>query len=90
MTQINIDCRKIRSRVGAHRVFKEMLNFPDYYGMNLDALHDCLTETGELDITLEHADRLEKRLHEYGETILRMFEDSAMENPGIKVTISRD
>ena len=29
-----------------HDYLKEALNFPDYYGKNLDALYDCLCEIG--------------------------------------------
>lgn len=36
-----------------HDYLKEALNFPDYYGKNLDALYDCLCEIGvRTDITL--------------------------------------
>jgi len=28
-----------------HNDFKTKLNFPDYYGENLDALNDCLSDT---------------------------------------------
>ena len=30
-----------------HRILKETLGFPDYYGENLDALYDCLTDIRE-------------------------------------------
>ncbi|WP_296889617.1 barstar family protein [uncultured Methanobrevibacter sp.] len=29
-----------------HKYLKEALEFPDYYGENLDALYDCLCEMG--------------------------------------------
>lgn len=30
-----------------HGAIKRLLNLPDYYGHNADALHDCLTERRE-------------------------------------------
>lgn len=38
-----IDCRQIDSRGELHRVLAATLNFPDWYGHNLDALYDILT-----------------------------------------------
>ena len=35
------------SREEVHRALKRMLNLPEYYGMNADALADCLSERKE-------------------------------------------
>lgn len=39
------DGKDFTSERRMHEIFKEKLDFPDYYGMNLDALWDCLFET---------------------------------------------
>ena len=39
-----IDCADISSKEELHRILAEKLHFPAHYGMNLDALHDCLGE----------------------------------------------
>ena len=31
----------------SHELLAEVFSFPDYYGKNLDALHDCLCEIRE-------------------------------------------
>jgi len=46
-----------------HDYLKEVLNFPDYYGKNLDALYDCLCEIGiETEIILINSDEVSKDL----------------------------
>lgn len=40
----------------SHEYLKEKLRFPDYYGKNLDALYDCLTDIGvETEIHLKNS-----------------------------------
>jgi RNAse (barnase) inhibitor barstar len=54
---IQIDCKGLTEK-DLHLVFKEKLGFPDFYGMNWDALIDCLSslrdpETGMTEVSLE-------------------------------------
>lgn len=42
MKTITIDCTCIESREHLHAAFAAALSFPEWYGKNLDALHDCL------------------------------------------------
>ena len=57
-----------------HDYLKDVLNFPDYYGKNLDALYDCLCEIGvETEITLINGDGVSKDL-------IDTFRDAACEN----------
>ena len=39
-----IDLREVQDREDMHFLFKDVLEFPDYYGCNWDALWDCLTD----------------------------------------------
>ena len=39
-----IDFRNVNHYLEMHKVIKESLNFPDYYGCNWSAFWDCLTE----------------------------------------------
>ncbi|MBR3972667.1 MAG: barstar family protein [Oscillospiraceae bacterium] len=52
MKHITIDCAAIDSRESLHRTFSDALSLPEFYGNNLDALHDVLTAICE-DTTLE-------------------------------------
>ena len=62
-----------------HDYLKEALNLPDYYGKNLDALYDCLTEI-ECEIELVNADEVER-------DIIETFTDASRENDFLKFKI---
>ncbi len=62
-----------------HNYLMEALALPDYYGKNLDALYDCLTEM-ECEIELINADEVD-------EDILETFKDAANENNLLKFKI---
>ena len=46
MREITIDCAGL-DKAGLHSAFRKALDFPQWYGNNLDALYDCLTELPE-------------------------------------------
>ncbi|WP_413825465.1 MULTISPECIES: barstar family protein [unclassified Methanobrevibacter] len=64
-----------------HEYMKKSLNFPEYYGKNLDALFDCLSEIGEkTEITLIYSKKIKK-------TIITTFKDAEKENPYLSIKI---
>ena len=47
MQTLLIDASRYRTPLELHTALKAMLSLPDWYGMNADALHDCLSERRE-------------------------------------------
>ena len=47
MQYIYLDAKDYQTAEDVHGALKRLLNLPDYYGMNVDALHDCLGERAE-------------------------------------------
>ena len=86
MREITIDCRGFIPRSALHKTFAKALSFPDHYGNNLDALHDCLTSIGEdTSLLLLHWEAAEKDLGKYAQALKRVLTDSANQNPHLHI-----
>lgn len=86
MKDITIDCRGFVPRSDLHKAFADALSFPDHYGNNLDALHDCLTDISEpVRIRLLNWDAAEKSLGNYARSTKRAILDAAVHNPNLAV-----
>lgn len=84
--QIKLDIHQFKTRKSAHAYLKKALRFPDYYGENLDALHDCLGDIAEeTTVILSKNIGNEHYLGNYGKTMLEVFRASAEENKYLKV-----
>lgn len=85
---ITLDFGRIKTEEELHSYIKRKLEFPDYYGDNLDALWDMLTgESEEMRITIKHSEHFIDNLGEYAEDVLDIFEESAEENSNLEVKI---
>ena len=83
-----LDGDKISSREELHRLMEAVLDFPEWYGGNLDALYDCLTELmEEVDIQVLHMRALEERLGDYTGKLLRVLKDAEHVNLNIRIDI---
>lgn len=49
MPRINIDGRRITDHTSFHAVFAEVFGFPDFYGCNMNAWIDCMTDLDDPD-----------------------------------------
>ena len=86
MKDITIDCRGFVPRSDLHKAFGDALAFPDHYGNNLDALHDCLTDISEeTRIHLLNWADAEEMLGSYARGAKRAILDAATENKNLAV-----
>lgn len=86
MKNVILDCEKLLHRKQAHQYLAQMLEFPDYYGKNLDALFDCLTELGECIIVLE-GEAMLRQTDCYGARVLKVLEEAVQANPNLRLEI---
>lgn len=88
MREIFLDGRRMTSRESAHQQLAQSLDFPPYYGRNLDALHDCLGDIGSPTLlVLRHAARMKEGLGGYGVALLRVMEDAERENENLSLLV---
>ena len=81
-----IDCTGIENQQQMHQLLAQALSFPDYYGHNLDALMDCLTDIRErTGIHVFNKDALYENLGPMAHGLLRVLRDAAEENPELHV-----
>lgn len=83
MKQVILDGNVLADAAKMHEYLKETFEFPSYYGMNLDALYDCLTdlENVEISITLPSEDGA------IFQKVLRVFKAADRINDLIKLNI---
>ena len=75
--EIILDGRTVDSRETLHQRLTELLQLPAWYGRNLDALHDCLTELREpVTLRVIHAHALRETLGGYASGFGPVLDDS--------------
>lgn len=80
-----IDCMAIDTATEFHRQLAAVLSFPEWYGHNLDALYDCLTElAAPTHLILVNWD--ENTL--FADGFRDVFLDAQSDNPDFSVTYS--
>lgn len=88
MRTITLDINRLHSVPALHKYLRSALALPVYYGANLDALYDCLTEIAEPTQLIVPADITDnEKLGRYGEQLLQVLQDAAEENENLQVTV---
>ena len=86
-----IDGAVIETREHLHDVLAEQLSLPEYYGRNLDALFDCLTDLHEpTDIVVRHTEELFAHLGVYADVLQTVLSDAEGENLHLHLVIEEE
>lgn len=80
--KVILDAGCMENKEETHEYLKEKLELPGYYGNNLDALYDCLTEMGESEITFINTEAAGA----YFKPVCRVCMRAEKENPGLHLT----
>jgi len=89
MKVITVDGDRLRRLAELYSLFAEDLDFPSYFGRNLDALYDCLGDVSE-ETVIEVLNR-DALADTFGEDfcgrLLSTLLDAAEENPNLSLEL---
>ncbi len=79
--KVFILCKRIQTKQDLHEILKRALLLPEYYGNNLDALFDCLTDSVKpTHLVLCDFPCLQAAVGEYASALTAVLERAAEEN----------
>lgn len=78
--EVTIDVTGAKTKDEIHDRVQKSVNTPDYYGRNLDALNDVLTEQGVKKVNIKGADKTEGEAKEYAKKMQKLADD--LQNDG--------
>ena len=86
-----IDCTKIHSKEDLHDMFRQILCFPEWYGCNLDALYDLMTDREEETVlVLGHWRQLGALLGDYGISLLETLREASEAHPKVEIILKEE
>lgn len=88
--KIILDGRACTERKETHLYLKEMLDFPEYYGMNLDALYDCASTLKDVEVHLFYWHLMIEQLGHYGQLVIETLSEAAQENPHFEFVLEEE
>lgn len=80
-----LDFNEINTKEELHQLLKEELNFPDYYGANLDALYDVLTDMNDIEIEIINFKYFQEHNTRYANLLSDLFKEINDSNLQIKI-----
>ena len=81
MKRYEVNWTGATTRQQLHQALKAGLELPEYYGNNLDALADCLSDLFEdTCLVLRHPNALRDALGDYAEALLHVLHRGALDN----------
>lgn len=84
--KIWLEADKLKSKESLYPYMKEIFDFPEYFGNNLDALNDCLSEVNEhTDILLTRQCVTEICENEYAFKVLIVLGEACNNNPYLHI-----
>ncbi|MCQ2419384.1 MAG: diaminopropionate ammonia-lyase [Clostridia bacterium] len=84
--KVILDGLMIHTKADLHDAFAQALQLPEWYGRNLDALHDCLTDIHEqTQIVLCNYPQLEQTLGPYAHRLQTMLRHAEQTNSFIRI-----
>ena len=86
MDEYLIDLSGVTDKDSLHRCLRDALPLPEWYGNNLDALYDSMTEMSvPVTIRFLGAEKAQDRLGDYFEMFRRVLQDVQSDLPGLTV-----
>jgi ribonuclease inhibitor len=89
--RVELDCRKMTDRKAAHAYLKQALALPVYYGNNLDALYDLMTDREEETVlVLGYWRQLGALLGDYGISLLETLREASEAHPKVEIILKEE
>ena len=85
MKKVILDLSYTETKDEVHDLLKREMAFPDYYGKNLDALYDCLTDLSEDTAVGFYMTEDDSVISEYLRKVQQVFADAEEENDHLAV-----
>lgn len=89
MREVVFDSSHIKRLDQLHSELSRSLDFPDYYGANLDALYDCLSGDVALPLKIiwKNYNITRSKLGKDAEKVLKVMKDFAKEEPDFTLEV---
>ena len=86
--EIKLALPYFKTKEKAHIYLRQVLRLPSYYGNNLDALYDCLTDIYDKQTIMIPKEITSPRyLGNYGKRMLLVFQEAAKDNKNLQIII---